>query len=33
MIEDTEVGNVGWMKYSKKLYNTRTWKVSDKDSE
>ena len=28
----TEVGKVGWMKYRKGLYNTRTWKVEERDS-
>ena len=28
----TNVGDVGWMKYNKTLYNTRTWKIYPKDS-
>ncbi len=28
----TEVGNVGWMKYTDKLYNNKIWKIFKKDS-
>jgi len=29
----TNVGEVGWMKYRKSLYNTKSWKISERDSE
>jgi len=29
----TEVGNVGWMKYMASMYNTKTWRISERDSE
>jgi hypothetical protein len=28
----TEVGETGWMKYSKKLYNTKSWDIQERDS-
>jgi len=28
----TEVGTIGWMKYSDRLYNNRAWDITPKDS-